>query len=351
MTPANGTSPADKAGVEMDTGILFMDLVDSSIFASVLGIREYAAHLDSFHRICLRHCEHFFEGFLEGQYKEGPDYSARIIGDELLVFVHTGQPRNDVYMLTCLAATLKAAWLAAPLNRERISRKQATSQISGGIHFGTVWAVPEGTGFDFSGYAINMAKRIEGHSRDGSRYRILLSDHAFKQVHFQQRNLVFGHCLEFDSKGLLGKTAAFELVSTFMNPGPRIAPEIAEDVRRLLEALLRRTTQDPWMHDFHQVWHETVEGRITDEAMELCRSVLLHEPGDPISLYYLAQGLRERKDGATAKIILRELISIWPRFGDGHLELARLLHALGETNAATDSLRVARLFGIDDPFP
>jgi class 3 adenylate cyclase len=338
-------------GGEMETGILFMDLVDSSVFASVLGLREYADHLESFHRICLSQCSYFFKGFLEGKYVEGRDYSARITGDELLVYIHTGRPHNDVYLLACLSATLKAAWLGAPMNQLRTARKQAVSQISGGIHFGPVWAKPMGNGYDFSGYAINMAKRIEGHSRVGNRYRVLLSDHAFKQVHFRQRNLIFGPCVSFDSKGLLGRTSTYELHSTFMNLGPRLDPELAREVKELLAENVHLTTQDPWMHDFHQVWSEADCGKVTDPAMELCRAVLLHDPTDPVALYHLAQALCERGDPATARIILRELTQAWPRFGDGHWELARLYQFLGETEKSTESLRVARLLGVDDVLP
>ncbi len=347
MTSGNPSSAPD-SGFEMETGILFMDMVDSSIFASVMGLREYAEHLDSFHRICLRQCDFFFECFLEGKYKRGEDYSARIIGDELLVFCHTGKPHNDVYLLVCLAATLKAAWLGAPMNRKLVSRKQATSQISGGIHYGPVWAQRRGEGYEFSGYAINMAKRIESHSREGSRYHILVSDHAFKQVHFRQRNVIFGPAITFSPKGILGKTRAFELVSTFMNPAPRLAPEFVEETGRLLVKLLRTTTQDPWMHDFHQVWNESENGKITDEAMELCRATLLHDVGDPVSLYHLAQAYRERDDPATAATVLGELTAKWPRFGDGHLELAGVLETLGDMEAARESLRKARLCGIED---
>jgi class 3 adenylate cyclase len=335
----------------MEAGILFMDLVDSSVFASVLGLREYADHLDSFHQICLNQCRHFFGGFLEGGYAEGKDYSARIIGDELLVYVHTGRSHNDVYLLACLAATLKAAWLAAPMNQMRIARKQQVSQVSGGIHHGPVWAKAAGNGYEFCGYAINMAKRIEGHSRVGTRYRILLSDHAFKQVHFRQRNLIFGKCLSFDSKGLLGKTIAYELHSTFMNLGPRLDPSLAPQVSRLLAESVDLTTQDPWMHDFHQVLSESSSGKVTDQAMDQCRAVLLHDPTDPVALYHLAQALRERGDPATALIILHELTTAWPRFGDGHWELTKLLRSAGEQAKSADSLRLARLLGIDDPLP
>lgn len=130
-----------------------------------------------------------------------------------------------------------------------------------------------------------------------------------------------------------------------------VDPSLACEVKRLLAATVTLSTQDPWMHDFHQVWSEADGCNITDSAMELCRAVLLHDPTDPVALYHLAQALRERGDPSTALIILRELTSAWPRFGDGHWELARLLRSIGEESNSAESLRVARLLGIEDPLP
>jgi class 3 adenylate cyclase len=334
--------------VELEVGILFMDLIDSSVFASVLDLRRYAALLDSFHRTCIGQCRHFFDGFLEAKYHEGRDYSARIIGDELLVFLHSGRPHNDVYLLACLAATLKAAWLAAPLNRRRVARHQPVSQLSGGIHWGPVWAKPAGDRFDYAGYAINMAKRIEGHSRAGTRYRILLSDQAFKSVHTQQRNLLFGPCLTFESKGMLGIVSTYELAGTFLQLAPRLDPALVRPARSVLSQAIRSTTRDLWMHDFHQVWSESRHGRVTDEAMAACRGVLHHEARDPVALYYLGQGLRERGDLESARIVLQELTLAWPRFGDGHWELAKVLQAAGHGDAAAEASRKAVLLGIEE---
>lgn len=334
--------------LELEVGILFMDLIDSSVFASVLDPRHYAALIDSFHRTCMDQCRHFFNGFLEGRYVEGRDYSASIIGDELLVFLHSGRPHNDVYLLACLAATIKAAWLAAPLNRRRVARRQPVSQLSGGIHWGSVWAKPVGDRYEYAGYAINMAKRIEGHSRSGNRYQILLSDHAFKTVHLEQRNLLFGPCLQFASKGILGPLSAFELVATFLKLQPRLAPALLRPAWTVLSRSIRATTRDLWMHDFHQVWSEARHGHVTDEAMVACRGVLHHEASDPVALYHLAQGLRERGDLASARLVLQELTLAWPRFGDGHWELAKVLQAAGLPDAAADASRRAALLGIEE---
>ena len=65
--------------------------------------------------------EYFFESFLGGKYERGRDYDFSVVGDELVVFMHTAKSANDVYLLVTLGITLKAAWLASPFNRERVN--------------------------------------------------------------------------------------------------------------------------------------------------------------------------------------------------------------------------------------
>ena len=91
---------------------MFVDLVDSSAFSSVLGLKEYADYVDAFHTVVWVQCEYFFKRYLRGKYKEGRDYEFIVIGDQLVFFLHTAKSANDVYLLATLGITLKAAWIA-----------------------------------------------------------------------------------------------------------------------------------------------------------------------------------------------------------------------------------------------
>ena len=51
----------------LDTAIMFVDLVDSSVFASVLGLKEYSDYVESFHNVVRVQCDHFFEHCLKGK--------------------------------------------------------------------------------------------------------------------------------------------------------------------------------------------------------------------------------------------------------------------------------------------
>lgn len=335
----------------LNVGILFVDLVDSSVFAGVLGLREYAVFMRSFHDACLLQCQHFFGTFLEGKYASGCEYAVQLRGDELLVFTHTGKGANDVYMLACLAATLKAAWLGSPFNVERIGNRLPAVEISAGIHHGPVWVEWRGSEYDYCGYAINLAKRVEGISRRGVGYRIFLTDQAFKQVNFRQRNLLFSDRQQAELKGILGQAGVYELAHTFMNPEPRLHPPFVQSVTEVFAEAIMIASQEAWIHDLFQVWSEAKHGKVTDEAMIMCRQVISHSPGDPVALYHLAQGLREKGDHAAAILLLREVTSAWPQFGDGFYELGKLLEVEGNTEAALAALRRADLLGVENALP
>lgn len=338
-TAVDATPPASQQGRPLYAAVLFVDLVNSSVFASVMSLAEYAAYLDDFHTTCGRQCEYYFNTFLKGAYRPGRDYTYQIAGDELLVFAHSGRPQNDVYQLAGLAITLKAAWLTSDQNRSRIQRRAPVAEISAGIHHGPLWAVPQGEGWRLSGYGINVAKRVESLSRNGQHYRIFLSDQAFKQIHHLLRNMVFGARLRYEVKGILGDVGMYEVTHSFQDTHRRIDPHFAEKLQAMLVDAITLATQDLWMNDLFQVWSKRQHGGVMDEAMELCRRVLRHSPDNPSALYHLAHAYHERNDLKMAELLLRELTRYWPHFADGYLEFGRLLQQMSQSDEASEALR------------
>lgn len=341
-----GERPAD--GERQEVGILFVDLVDSSVFASTLSLESYALYVGEFKAAALQQCRHFFDVYLEGKYRAQTDYTAVIVGDELVVFLRTGKPSNDVYLLTVLAVLIKAAWLGVPFNRDRIGRYMPPSEVAAGINHGSVWAVWQDGRYHFTGYSINLAKRIESKSRDGGRYRILLSDHAQKLLSLKVRNLIFGPRVLFEAKGILGQVGYHELAFSFLNPIERLSPALVAGVKGILSRAVHAATHDSWIHDLIQNWSEAESGCVTDAALEVARQVLSHEPTHPVALYYLGQGLRERGHWEDARLVLRSLTDIWPYFGDGQWEYAKVLRQMGAAEKAAEVFRIASLLGVPE---
>ena len=333
-------------GNPIETAILFVDLVGSSVFASVLGLRDYAEYVSSFNRICLRQCEYFFKEFLRGHYHLGADYEIESVGDETAVFLHTDNTANDVYLLTVLGITLKCAWLGSSFNRRRLDRRTFTSEIGVGVNFGKVWSRKRESGYSKIGYAINLTKRIETHSRNGDRYRIFLSDAAFKQINTRMRNLVFGPRLMITAEGILGEVGLYELYESFVEPVRRMEPNLGSDFKERLSDAIENNSRDLWIHSSLQLSSEADFGHVTETAFHLCEQVLNMDASNPVALYYLAQGYAEHGDTETALSVWDDLTRFWPRFGDGWLEYGLLLEKSGHAEKARAAFIKAKLCGV-----
>lgn len=331
-----------------DVAILFVDLVSTSQFASILSLAEYSDYLEAFKDACLTQSAYFFEQVHKGKYQKGLDYHVQFIGDELGVFLHSGKPANDVYQLVCLAVTLKCAWLGAEMNAIRIASRMPTTDIACGIHFGAIWAKRQETGFDRWGFAINLAKRIETASREGDHFQIFLSDAAFKRIARILRNLLPGPRNAISMKGVVTPVGVYEIVESFVDPFKRLAPQLAEGFRRVASAALASNRFDEWIHSCLQVSEESKNGKVTEECLDYCLATLRIHPTNAVALYYAAQAMRERGNDEMAGLYLEDLTREWPNFADGWLELGRLHKRMGSTAQARRAILQARRHGIPD---
>lgn len=339
------------SGSAIDVSILFVDLVNSSVFSSVLGVEEYAMYVESFQEVCIRQCRFFFEEHLQGKYQAGLHYRFDAVGDELVVFLYTGRPANDVYLLTMLALAIKSAWLGAPFNTFRLENRASSSELACGINFGKVWCKDGPKGRNLIGYAINLAKRIEAESRNGTKFRILLSDRAFKQINANAklpRNFLFGKRRLVEAKGIVDIQGVYELEDAFVNPVPRLAPEFAKNFLSNVDRAMEANTRDLWIHSLFQVHSDATENGVTDFAMAKCQQVLNYDPENAVALYFLAQAYVERGDLARGEILLLSLTHRWPACGDGFLEYGRLLKRMKREAESERAFLRASMLGVGE---
>lgn len=339
--------PVGKEG-PLDVSVLFIDLVSSSEFASIMGLREYSEYVETFHRLCIEQCRYYFEEFLGGEYRGGGlDYDIKSVGDELAVFMHTRWPWDDVFQLICLAITLKCGWLGTPLNAARIANGMATAELAAGLHHGKIWARRTEEGFSKQGFAINVAKRVESASREGDRFRIFVSDPAFKLVNRRMRSLICGPRRVAKMKGVVVPIGVYEIIESFVNVRQRLAPQFAEGFEKIARKALETNSFDLWIHSCLQVWAEERNGhRVTDEYLDLCDHVLKIDPRNPVALLHAAQAHRERDDLETARLYYEDLTRFWPTLADGWLELGRTLKEMGETRSARRAILQAFRHGV-----
>lgn len=332
----------------LDTAVLFVDLVSSSDFASVMGLREYAEYVDAFHHLCYEQCRFFFEELHKGMYApDGLDYEVKVVGDEMVVFLNSDKPANDVYQLICLAVTLKCGWLGLPVNKARMESGMSCSGLAAGINAGQIWATRTESGFDRSGFAINVAKRTESASREGERFRIFITDPAFKRINRKIRNLLFSHRHMVGMKGIVVPIAVYEVAECFLDVGVRLAPAYSDGFRDVALQAMRTNSFDLWVHTCFQVAEAARhDDSITDECLDWCRNVLNIDPENPAALYHAAQGMRERGDPETAMLYLDDLTSHWPTLADGWLEMGRVQKMLNKPQEARKSIKQAIRLGV-----
>jgi class 3 adenylate cyclase len=330
-----------------ETAVLFVDLVSSSEFGSVMGLRDYADYVESFTDLCIAQAKHLFENVLGGKYQAGVHVELEAVGDEFAVFLHTGNAANDVYQLLCLAIALKCGWLGTPQNKARLDAGLATAELAAGIHLGKVWARRTATGFHKRGFAINAAKRTESASREGGRFRIYVTDPAFKVVNQRLRNILFGVRKVDPMRGVVAPLGVYEVIDSFADLSKRLAPRFADGFEQVARQAIATNTFDLWIHSCLQVWAEAQAGKVTDENFALCRHVLQIDPQNAVALYYAGQATRERGDFESALLYLEDLTRFWPTFADGWLELGRLHKARGDAACAQRCFLQAQRHGLE----
>jgi len=241
-----------------------------------MGLEEFATFARAFRAMCRDQCRFFFESGGRGRryVHDGRHYHIETTGDELAVFLHTDRPHDDVYQLVCLAIALKCAWLGVRPNAARIPTGRPTVELAAGIHSGPVWASRHGAGFEKSGFAIHLAKRVESLSRGGERFRVFISDPAFKLVNRRMRNLLFGPRSVGDLKGVITPVGVYEVFDSFIDVTRRLAPEFHKSFAETARTALATNTFDLWIHSCLQVSEAVQRGTPSEEALRLCEQVL-----------------------------------------------------------------------------
>ena len=168
------------------------------LFADIVGCSEISNYepLEKYNRI-LRQFRSLFEE-ITNKYKkefyassENIDFQSQVRGNEghLMIFRKDPEELNkdlwadDIDTAITIALDLKRRWLLSESNKEKINSGKHTSDIAVGINFGQAWINKVGNNkYQPEGYAINLTKRIESHSREGAFTHIYLSEAAYDKL-------------------------------------------------------------------------------------------------------------------------------------------------------------------------
>lgn len=180
----NATTTTERPTDERDTVVMFVDIIGASEVSNHKSPEEYAGFVSDFQKtftsVCQKYIQHWYAEYAQA------DYHITARGDEGLLMFYLpdsmGDVSTEVDCAVSIALELKRQWLWSEENKKRIEEHGLLPIGLGiGIHAGKTFLhgqkgknekKPEG-------YAINLAKRVEGFSRNGRFTNIFLSEAAY----------------------------------------------------------------------------------------------------------------------------------------------------------------------------
>ena len=190
-TPAiKRQSVIESIGWDGQIVILFADIVGCSEISNYETIEKYNKILRQFRSLFEKITNEYKQKFYDSH--DNIDFKSQVRGNEgcLIIFRKVPEQANpdlwadSIDAAISIALDIKRRWLLSESNKEKINSGKHTSDIAVGIHFGQAWINKTGNNkYQPEGYAINLTKRIESHSREGAFTHIYLSEAAYDKLY------------------------------------------------------------------------------------------------------------------------------------------------------------------------
>ncbi|RJO73960.1 MAG: hypothetical protein C4523_01530 [Myxococcales bacterium] len=290
------------AETEKIAAIMFADIMNSSEYANVMSTTSYHNFIiKCLQGICADEAVYFNSAHPE--YKPLPEFSTpeqlnqdytcqfRTVGDEIRVFLYSGDEYADTNNLLEIAVRMKLRWLFSDFNKTRIKQNKAPEDLAIGIHTGPVVIEsnkPEG-------FAMNVGKRIEGECRNGNLCRILLHANSVNFIQaYQKRQGVkcflapqFSPVWTFSGKGIAQEIPIRELkFFTFLGQS-EVLRFLDVDPKYFIKHLFAASTQAPYPHFIYSTILSALQKLGIDDYTfsyieDLCTKVYQYLPFDDI---------------------------------------------------------------------
>ena len=330
--------------------ILFADLMNSTELAKNLTLLEYDDMLADFQNTMFEVVSHHLDYY--GYEGEGFDSEWSISGDEIRVFLYSGNMDFDIRNSLLIATKIKLAWLASAFNQKVLNEGRMVSRIGVGINCGKVikdvrpWRVKIGRAQpNIEGYAINFTKRIESASREGNSYQIMVGATLYKRCQQNKRiNVAFSRPRSLVFKGLGQRIPVYE-VSSFINFEimPSMPSSIREGLLRKLEHTVRDAMPEPWIFIvllrsyISTLSANSNEGNLDVKAVELAHQALEVVEYKPV-IYNMLGWLHTHGESVhnleMAYHYFDQSLGLEPRNQAALLHRARILEEMGQTELA-----------------
>ena len=209
-------STSSRKAVPQQAVILFSDIIHSSVFSDTLGLVDYDMFLEEFQKTMFDAKKRVFD--LTKIDEALVTFDVR--GDEACAILYTDDVNQNLFTALMLASYMKSLWFQSSFNIKRVSEAKIASDIAIGIHTGKVIVrsrVSQKMPPRPEGYAINLAKRIEGLSREGAHTKMMISDAV--RILLKQYNIdveISGRITK-QFRGILYPTHVYEIINFPVN--------------------------------------------------------------------------------------------------------------------------------------
>jgi hypothetical protein len=327
---------------------MFVDIVDSSIYSSILGTVKFAQKVLQFQELFLELGNRYF--------KNNPHFESRVDsfcqiesrGDEGQVFIVDPREKGEdlVYRAVKFAFELKAKLkLLTSQDADPAPREMS---IAVGIHYGEVAVITTSQLQDeiyrtlierITGYSINYAKRVESSSRIGRFSHVFLSKEAADLLSYTPIVLCKHHA---SLKGIQANEELYEVRSAFLSEIPLPSPDI--NARNQNEQLVTYYTtkcskneflREPWLKSFvlsvlHTKLDETNGTTLMNERFERISHMVWNKPteDDPILLYWRARECESQDKFSRSVNYLKDIISTYPAFLHARIKIIDMCYQM-----------------------
>jgi len=318
---------------ERDSLILFVDVIDSSTFSSILGSQSYINKVlrfqNSFEKIAKQY-------FIAEDFKQSSNsyIECRSNGDEGILFViDTAQkPEDLIHNAIRFCYDLKARLKI--FDKEDEEKSPHGIDLACGIHYGRVGLVTENekekeTVQKLISYAINYAKRVESSARLGCFSKIMLSKEASSIV---TRYYPIITCkISSSMKGIYANDDVYEIQSIFL---PSRIPLDKEDDELFCTYLCPGNPKyiddmflrEPWLKNFTLSFLQSMAEDKTGPSNSTRYLALAEEivfgninETDPLILYARAHNYKGSGNPTRSISYLKRIMSEYPEFFYAHI--------------------------------
>jgi class 3 adenylate cyclase len=334
---------------ESQATILFADLMNSTELAKNLTLQEYDDMLVDFQNTMYDVVSHHLEYYDYGG--AGVDSEWSISGDELRVFLYSENVDFDIRNALLIATKIKLAWLSSTFNQKVLSEGRLVSRIGVGINCGKVikdvrpWRVKIGNAqANIEGYAINLTKRIESASREGSGYQIMVGASLYKRCQQNSRiKVAFSNPKSLVFRGLGQKIPVYEVIS-FINFEilPSMPASLQEGLLEKMEKMVGDAMPEPWifiilLRSYISMLASNHHENLDVKAVELAQQALDVVEYKPV-IYNILGWLYTHGDNVhnleMAFHYFDQCLGLEPRNEAALLHRARILEEMGQTDLA-----------------